>query len=37
VEVRLVDANSVLVPNADMLCTAKVTGAGGLLGLDNGD
>jgi hypothetical protein len=37
VEVRLVDANGVLVPNADALCTAKVTGAGRLLGLDNGD
>jgi beta-galactosidase len=37
VEVRLVDANGVLVPNADVLCTAKVTGAGRLLGLDNGD
>jgi beta-galactosidase len=37
VEVRLVDANGMLVPNADVLCTAKVTGVGRLLGLDNGD
>ena len=37
VEVRLVDANGVLVPNADVLCTAQVTGGGRLLGLDNGD
>jgi hypothetical protein len=37
VEVRLVDTNGVLVPNADLLCTAKVTGSGRLLGLDNGD
>ena len=36
-EVRLVDAKGGRVPNADVLCTAKVTGAGQLLGLDNGD
>jgi hypothetical protein len=37
VELRLVDAKGVLVPNADVLSTAKVVGAGRLLGLDNGD
>ena len=37
VEVRLVDAKGALVPNTNVLCTAKVTGAGRLLGLDNGD
>ncbi len=37
VEVRLVDAKGTLVPNADLVCTAQVRGAGRLLGLDNGD
>ena len=37
VEVRLVDAKGVTVPNADVLCTARVDGGGRLLGLDNGD
>ena len=37
VEVRLVDAHGVLVPNGDLLCTAEVSGPGRLLGLDNGD
>ena len=37
VEVRLVDAKGVLVPNTNVLCTAKAGGAGRLLGLDNGD
>jgi hypothetical protein len=36
-EVRLVDAKGVPVLNTNVLCTAKVTGAGRLLGLDNGD
>jgi hypothetical protein len=37
VELRLVDSNGVRVPNTEALCTATVTGAGRLLGLDNGD
>jgi len=37
VEVRLVDAKGTLVPNTNVVCTAKVAGAGRLLGLDNGD
>ena len=37
VEMRLVDESGVLVPNSDLLCTAKVTGSGRLLGIDNGD
>ena len=37
VEVRLVDAKGVVVPNTNVFCTAKVGGAGRLLGLDNGD
>jgi hypothetical protein len=36
-EVRLVDAKGVPVPDTNVLCTARVTGAGRLLGLDNGD
>jgi hypothetical protein len=36
-EVRLVDAKGVPVPNTNVLCTARVTGAGRLLGFDNGD
>lgn len=37
VEVRLVDAQGVLVPNGDLVCTAEVSGPGRLLGIDNGD
>lgn len=37
VEVRLVDAKGLLVPNADALCAVQITGAGRLLGVDNGD
>jgi beta-galactosidase len=37
VEVRLVDAQGVLVSSTNVLCRAEVTGAGRLLGLDNGD
>jgi beta-galactosidase len=37
VELRLVDAKGNLVPNGDALCSVQVTGAGRLVGLDNGD
>ncbi len=37
VELRLVDESGALVPNGDALCSVEVTGAGRLLGLDNGD
>ena len=37
IELRLVDAKGVLVPNGDALCTVQVSGAGRLLALDNGN
>ena len=37
IELRLVDKRGVLVPTGDMLCSVKVSGAGRLLGMDNGD
>jgi hypothetical protein len=37
VELRLVDAKGNFVPNSDALCSVEVTGAGRLVGLDNGD
>lgn len=37
VELRSVDAQGNLVPNGDALCSVQVTGAGRLIGLDNGD
>jgi hypothetical protein len=37
VELRLMDAQGVLVPAANVLCNVKVAGAGHLLGVDNGD
>jgi beta-galactosidase len=37
VELRLVDAQGLLVSGTNVLCTATVTGAGHLLGLDNGN
>ena len=37
IELRLVDAKGVLVPNGTTLCSVRVEGAGRLLSLDNGD
>jgi beta-galactosidase len=37
IELRLVDAKGVLVPNGATLCSVRVEGAGRLLSLDNGD
>jgi len=37
IELRLVDAKGVLVPNGATLCKVQVGGAGRLLSLDNGD
>jgi beta-galactosidase len=37
VELRLVDEKGVLIPHGDAACSVRVTGAGRLLGLDNGD
>lgn len=37
IELRLIDAQGVLVPNVDTWCSVQVSGAGRLLGLDNGD
>lgn len=37
IELRLVDAKGVLVPNGATLCSVRVDGAGRLLSLDNGD
>jgi beta-galactosidase len=37
IELRLVDAKGVLVPNGDALCTVQVSGAGRLLAVDNGN
>jgi hypothetical protein len=37
IELRLVDAKGVLVPNGTNLCSVHVEGAGKLLSLDNGD
>jgi beta-galactosidase len=37
IELRLVDKSGVLVPDGAALCSVKVTGAGKLLGLDNGN
>ena len=37
IELRLVDAEGVLVPNGAALCSVRVDGAGRLLALDNGD
>ncbi len=37
VEVQLVDNRGVLVPNDDVPCSFEVTGAGTLLGVDNGN
>jgi beta-galactosidase len=37
IELRLVDERGVLVPNGDALCSVQVSGAGRLLGVDNGD
>jgi len=37
IELRLVDAKGVLVPNGANLCSVRVEGAGKLLSLDNGD
>jgi beta-galactosidase len=37
VELRLVDDKGVLIPHGDAACSVRVSGAGRLLGLDNGD
>ncbi len=37
IEVQLLDANGVLVPNSDRAITFEVQGAGRLIGVDNGD
>ena len=37
VEIRLVDDKGVLVPNDDVVCSLKVSGAGQLLAVDNGN
>jgi beta-galactosidase len=37
IDLRLVDAHGVLVPNGNSLCSVRVDGAGKLLALDNGD
>jgi len=37
IELRLVDKRGVLVPNGAASCSVKVSGAGRLLGMDNGD
>jgi hypothetical protein len=37
VELRLVDAKGVLVPNGDTACTVQVRGVGRLLAIDNGN
>lgn len=37
VEIRLVDDKGVLVPNDEVLCSVKVSGAGRLLAVDNGN
>ncbi|HOB32163.1 MAG TPA: hypothetical protein PKH32_04705 [Verrucomicrobiota bacterium] len=37
IEVQLVDANGVLVPDGNVECSVRVVGEGRLLGVDNGD
>ncbi|MDE3066629.1 MAG: DUF4982 domain-containing protein [Verrucomicrobiota bacterium] len=37
IEIRLVDAKGVRVPNHDVVCSVRVTGAGRLLAVDNGN
>ena len=37
IEIRLVDANGILVPNHDAVCSVQVAGPGRLLALDNGN
>jgi beta-galactosidase len=37
IEIRLVDRNGVIVPNADVVCSVEVAGAGRLLAVDNGN
>ena len=37
IEIRLVDAHGVLVPDEDAVCSVEVAGAGRLLALDNGN
>jgi len=37
IEIRLVDAKGVLVPNDNVVCSVQATGAGRLLALDNGN
>jgi len=37
IEIRLVDAHGILVPNHDAVCSVQVAGAGRLLALDNGN
>jgi beta-galactosidase len=37
IELQLVDANGVMVPNGNPMCTVQVSGPGRLRGLDNGN
>jgi beta-galactosidase len=37
IEIQLVDAHGILVPNANTLCSVRVDGSGKLIALDNGD